>query len=201
MPSAPFTPLQLATEMGNVDLVRLLLGKGARPLYADHDRKCALVRAALKNDAESASLLMDGSTSRAKTMALAFSVEHPDECIARRVLQAHGTRLEFINEDYGDIFPTPDKNLYLIPFLVRAMNARHAHLVRLLVEHGASVNADYEGLVQSQSSWQTGCVLQLAINTGDEEIISFLLEYGAQEEVQSRYDKWGGKSRRKIIQG
>ncbi|KAL2842662.1 ankyrin repeat-containing domain protein [Aspergillus pseudodeflectus] len=183
------TPLQLATETGDVDLVQLLLSKRARPDYAFHDRECALVRAALKNDAEIASLVVGGSTRRAKTMALAFSVEHPDGCIARRLL-CHGARPEFIDEDYGDIFPTPDKNFYLIPPLVRAVNARHGHLTRLLVEHGASVNTDYEGLVQSQSSRQSGSLLKLAMDLGDEEIISFLLEHGAQEEVQTRYDRW-----------
>ncbi|KAL4981878.1 ankyrin repeat-containing domain protein [Aspergillus falconensis] len=183
------TPLQLATEMGDVELVKLMLSKGARPAYAFHDRECALVRAALKNDAEIASLVLEGSTDRAKTMALAFSVEHPDGCIARYLL-AHGTRPEFIDDDYGDTFPTPDKNFYLIPPLVRAINARHGHLVRLLLEHGASVNTDYEGLVQSQSSRQGGSVLQLAMDLGDEDIISFLLEHRAQQEVQTRYDRW-----------
>ncbi|KAL3440369.1 hypothetical protein BJX65DRAFT_314889 [Aspergillus insuetus] len=176
--------------MRDVDLVRMLLSKGARPGYADHDRECALVRAALKNDREIARLLVEGSTGRARTMAFAFSIEHPDGCIARRVLQAHGTPPEFIGEDYGDIFPTPDKNFCLIPPLMRAVNARHAHLVRLLVEHGVSVNTDYEGLVQSQSSRQTSSVLQLAMDFGDGEVISFLLDHAAQEEVQTRYDRW-----------
>ncbi|KAL3482620.1 ankyrin repeat-containing domain protein [Aspergillus germanicus] len=192
------TPLQLATEMEDVDLVRLLLSKRAHPGYADHDRECALVRAALKNDAEIARLLVEGSTSRAKTMAFAFSVEHPYGCIAWCLL-GHRTRPEFIDEDFGNISPTPDKNFYLIPPLVLAVNARHAHLVRLLVEQGASVHADCEGLVQSQSSRQTGSLLQLAMDLGDEEIISFLLEHGAQEEVQTRSDRWRWRSN--IIQG
>jgi hypothetical protein len=122
-------------------------------------------------------------------MPLVFGVEHPDGCIARRVIQAHGTRPEFIDEAYGDIFPTPDEAFHLIQPLVRAVNARHAHLVRLLVEHGASVNADYEGLVTSQSSRGEVAVLQIAMDLGDEEIMSFLLDHGTQEEVQTRFDR------------
>jgi hypothetical protein len=117
-------------------------------------------------------------------MALASSAEQPDGYFARFLL-AHGTHPDFDDLDYSD----SEISVYLqspcvIPPLVRAVNAGHGHLVRLLVEHGASVNASYEGYVECRSSRQRGSVLRLAMDLGDQSIVSFLLEHGAQEQVE-----------------
>jgi hypothetical protein len=53
-------------------------------------------------------------------------------------------------------------------------------LLQLLTEHGANVNTSYNGLEECRSSRWRGWVLQLALDLGDEGIISFLRKRGAQ---------------------
>jgi hypothetical protein len=65
------------------------------------------------------------------------------------------------------------------------VNAGYTHLVRLLVKSGADVKVPFEGFVKSKSSRQIGSVLQLAIELGNRDIVSFLREHSAQEEVES----------------
>lgn len=43
----------------------------------------------------------------------------------------------------------------------------------------------FEGFEKSKSSRQRGSILQLAMDLGNKEIVSFLREHGAQEQVES----------------
>ena len=119
-----------------------------------------------------------------KTMALAFAAEPEDGHFVRFLLQ-HGTHLDFDEVEYAEVHPDGGfRGSYcFVPPLTRALNAGHAHLVRLLVEHGADVNVPFEGFVGNRSPREKGSVLRLAMDLESQDIVSFLREHGAQEDV------------------
>ncbi|KAL4769962.1 ankyrin repeat-containing domain protein [Aspergillus nidulans var. acristatus] len=178
------TPLEWAVEMGDVELVELFLSAGARPRYPRSATGCALVRAVKRRDKRIASLLVGDSSCMQKTMALAFAAEQEDGHFARFLLQ-RGTHPDFDELEYAEVHPAEGfrGSYYFASPLTRAVNAGHAHLVRLLVEHGADVNVPFEGFVGNQSSREKGSVLRLAMDLESQDIVSFLREHGAQEDV------------------
>ncbi|RHZ45035.1 uncharacterized protein CDV56_102349 [Aspergillus thermomutatus] len=188
------TPLVWASEQGDVDLVKLFLSHGADPNYHDYDHETALVKAAAGGHANVVSLLVGKTDRMSRTQALALSMDYPDGRVARILLE-HGALPDFVDQDYADFPYSPhrtmgeQKDYQLIPPLVRAVNAGHAHLVRLLVAHGANVNAFYEGLVHTRSSRSSGSVLQLAMDLNGQDTVKYLRDHGAVVEVESPFDR------------
>ncbi|OOQ86160.1 hypothetical protein PEBR_22595 [Penicillium brasilianum] len=179
-------PLELAARLGDAELVELFLNAGARPRYTKSDTECALVQAVMRRDERIASLVISDSTCMQKTMALTLAVEQEDGHFARFLL-ARGTHPDFDGLEDSDVHLPKgyaDTWHFASP-LVHAVNAGHAHLVQLLLESGADVNVPFEGFEKRKSSRKTGSVLQLAMELGNKDIVSFLREHGAQEEVQS----------------
>ncbi|KAL3446090.1 ankyrin repeat-containing domain protein [Aspergillus insuetus] len=178
------TPLEWAAEIGDFGMVELLLSKGARPSYTKRPMRCALVKAVLRKDESITRLVVGGSTCLQKTLALAFAAEQDDGYFARFLLE-HGTHPDFDELEYDAVHPFPrlGYTTRFIPPLVHAINAGHLNLVRLLVEHAANVNTSYDGFMECRSSRWRGSVLQLAMDLGDQGIISFLQEHRAKEEV------------------
>ncbi|KAJ5371096.1 uncharacterized protein N7496_007188 [Penicillium cataractarum] len=179
-------PLELAVRMGDVELVELFLSAGARPRYAGSSMGCVLVQAVKRRDERIASLVISDSTCMQKTMALTLAAEQEDGQLARFLL-ARGTHPDFDDLEDSDVHHPKgyaDTWHFASP-LAHAVNAGHAHLVQLLVMSGADVNVPFEGFEKSKSSRQKGSVLQLAMDLGNKEIVSFLRKYGAQEEVES----------------
>jgi ankyrin repeat protein len=180
------TPLQWAVEMGDVELVELFLSAGARARYPRSATGCALVRAVKRRDERIADLVIGDSSCMQKTMALAFAAEQEDGHFVRFLL-ARGTHPDFDDLEYSDVHRPKGYADYwhFASPLAHAVNAGHAHLVRLLVESGADVNVPFEGFEKSKSSRQRGSVLQLAMDLKNKDIVSFLCEHGAQEEVEN----------------
>jgi hypothetical protein len=144
------------------------------------------VRAVKNHNERIAGLVIGGSSCMQKTTALGFAAEQEDGHMVRFLL-AHGTHSDFDDLEYHEAHPLmgyADTRRFASP-LARAVNAGHAHSVRLLVERGADVNVPFQGFQKSRSFRQTGCVFQLAMDLDHEEIVSFLREHGAQEEVEN----------------
>ncbi|GIJ99591.1 hypothetical protein Aspvir_001725 [Aspergillus viridinutans] len=187
------TPLVWASEQGDVDLVKLFLSHGADPNYHGFDYETALVKAAASGHADIVSLLVRDTDRMSRTHALALSMDYPDGRVAR-ILLDNGALPDFVDQDYAD-FPGPGptkkdrKDYRLIPPLVRAVNAGHANLARLLVAHGANVNAYYEGLVHTRSSRSSGSVLQLAMDLNDQDTVNYLRDHGAVVEVENTFER------------
>ncbi|OKP08275.1 Ankyrin-3 [Penicillium subrubescens] len=181
-------PLELAARIGDVELVELFLSAGARPRYAVSDTECALVQAVMRRDEKIASLVISDSTCMQKTIALTLAASQEDRQLARFLL-ARGTHPDFDDLEYSDVHCPKgyaDTWHFASP-LAHTVNEGHAHLVQLLVESGADVNVPFEGFEKSKSSRQTGSVLQLAMELGNRDIVSFLRENGAQEEWRNGY--------------
>jgi ankyrin repeat protein len=196
-----YTLLSLAVEFGDFNTVKLFLDKGADPSFPRHGYwesgeewkgEPALVKAVARGDEAIVQLLLEGSDRTTRTRALSLSMKQVDERISRIIL-AHGCAVDF---EFGDYmyhqYNPDDKHDYgLIAPIVRAINARNADMVRLLVnEKGASVNVLYRGLYESQSRQSQGSALQLAIDLDQIDIIQFLRENGAQEEAGSWEERW-----------
>ncbi|KAL2827460.1 hypothetical protein BJY01DRAFT_255700 [Aspergillus pseudoustus] len=98
------TPLELAVEMGEVELVEVLLGAGARGRYGWPARGCAIVRGVQSRDERIATLVIGSSTCMQKTMALCFAAEQEDGHFVRFLL-ARGTYPEFDALEYSDAHP------------------------------------------------------------------------------------------------
>ncbi|KAF7180842.1 hypothetical protein CNMCM7691_010133 [Aspergillus felis] len=188
------TPLVWASEQGDVDLVKLFLSHGADPNYHGWDYETALVKAAASGHADIVSLLVGETDRMSRTQALALSMDYPDGRVARILLDS-GALPDFVDQDYADFPYNPfrtmqdRKDYRLILPLVRAVNAGHTDLARLLVAHGANVNAFYEGLVHTRSSRSSGSVLQLSMDLNDEDTVKHLRDHGAVVEVESTFER------------
>jgi hypothetical protein len=89
------TPLQLAVEMGDAELVEVLLAAGACPRYTVSATGCALVRAVKNHNERTASLVIRGSSCMQKTTALAVAAEQEGGGRMVQFLLAHGTHPDF----------------------------------------------------------------------------------------------------------
>lgn len=202
---SPYTPLSFAVESGDFDIVKLLLDNGANPSFPSHDYweggvsshvgwegEPALVKAVTRGDEAMVQILIEGSDRVTRTRALSLSMKQLNSRISR-ILLAHGCAVEFEDRDHGDYpcYHRPGDDYSLIAPVVQAINAGNVDMVRLLVKQkGASVNVWYQGLFKSQSTRSQGSALQLAIDLGQVDIIQFLRDNGAQEEVQSWWNRY-----------
>ncbi|KAE8341743.1 hypothetical protein BDV24DRAFT_162970 [Aspergillus arachidicola] len=192
-------------EYGDFDTVKLLLDKGANPSFPSRDYweggvgshvgwegEPPSVKAVTRGHEAMAQLLIEGSDRVARTRALSLSMEQVDSRISR-ILLAHGCAVEFEDRDHMDYpcYDRPGDDYGLIAPIFRAINAGNVDMVRLLVkQRWASVNAWYQGLCKSLSKRSHGSASQLAIDLGQVDIIQFLRDNGAQEEVRSWWKRF-----------
>jgi hypothetical protein len=125
------TPLQMAVEMGDVELVEVLLAAGACPRYPVSATGCAQVWAVKNDNKKIASLVIRGSSCMQKTTALAVAAEQEGGGRMVPFLLAHGTHPDFDDLEYEEAHPLQsyvDTRHFASP-LARAVNAGQAHLV------------------------------------------------------------------------
>jgi serum/glucocorticoid-regulated kinase 2 len=151
------SPLEFVTEQEKLGLVCLFLTQGADANYSGcgrHQGGPALVKAVEKGNQTLAALLV-GTTGRvASTRALGLAVDRQDATMAALLLEK-GVRGDFEVDDRPDLRHPGDTWQYafepsepdeLVPPLVRAVKHRNAHLVRLLLSHGADAKVGYHDL-------------------------------------------------------
>lgn len=183
-----YRPLELATTLGDLDIMRLLLDNGAEKerIYSGYPYEVpALVYA---DDVEVAQLLLDhGASAKSwvgETPLLAALVENGVNIDVIKLLIDHGADVD----TRGELGITPlhqAKNAETAQLLIDhgasvqgyccdkpLHTVEDAKIVKVLIDHGADVNAkNHEGRTP----------LDIAIDRGRDEIADLLREHGGVE--------------------
>ncbi|KAJ0418201.1 ankyrin repeat-containing domain protein [Aspergillus carlsbadensis] len=203
------TPLCWAARTGQLALARLFLEKGADPDYPRGWETPPLLIAVQERHEELVRLLAPVTHRIHVTRALTLSTEQADGTIARILLEtgAHPDHqwddASQLSSYYGNecTLGFPDS---LVPPLIAAVSWGHEALVRMLVEHGADVNAAYSrcgGLRERNvPDGFMGASLLLAMRLGLEEIAAFLRESGGREEAGTWEERVQTQFPQEIIQ-
>ncbi|ROW07866.1 hypothetical protein VMCG_03662 [Cytospora schulzeri] len=151
------TPLEHAAAQEDVDLVKLILDKGAdatSPAHAVPRARGgpALVRAVNSGNQELVKALVRHADRVHRTRALGRAVDLQDRALVD-ILLANGAQCEFENSDLPRPRPAHilgvtnvvDMHEFLPP-LVHAVILGDADLVRVLLSHGADANVGYHDL-------------------------------------------------------
>ncbi|KAI9375352.1 ankyrin repeat-containing domain protein [Aspergillus egyptiacus] len=189
----PFrTPLIWAAREGHIEFVQLFLCHGANPSFPNGWEHPPIL-AAVANRHEEIVRLLTPLTHRIQvTRALTLSMSQADGRIAQILLE-HGAKPDFEAGDAGELTGYHANecllgmNDQLVPPLIAAVSQGHANLVRLLVDHGADVNAGYHSYFRPRDEnvpdGFDGASLLLAMQLGYEEIAGFLRENGGREDA------------------
>jgi serum/glucocorticoid-regulated kinase 2 len=199
------TPLDYITGLQEIDMVRLFLANGA-DANLEHGYILGgrpLLTAVQKGNQELVQMLVRRTDHIPCTRALGHAVSKQDTPIVN-ILLANGVKCDFEEADrprsagnYSEfnlemnattVRDSSEPEEYMPP-LVRAISLGDADLVRLLLAHGANVNAGYHDLVTllpgGFPSWfgriymECGRPIQLAMELGHEDLVRLLLENGA----------------------
>ncbi|KAJ0417902.1 ankyrin repeat-containing domain protein [Aspergillus carlsbadensis] len=194
-----YTPLLWAAgPAGQVELVRLLLDKGADPEFTHSWDSHPLLIAVRGRSEEIVRLLAPVTHRIFVTRALMLSVEQADGTIAK-VLLENGAKPDYEPADSAELSRRAGSECTLgmadelVPPLIAAVSRGHDSLVRLLVEHGTNVNVEYYRDIASMEKnvpeGFMGAPLLLAMKLGFEEIAAFLRENGGREEAGTWEDQ------------
>lgn len=204
------TPLDYITGLQEIDMVRLFLANGA-DANLEHGYILGgrpLLTAVQKGNQELVQMLVRRTDHIPCTRALGHAVSKQDTPIVN-ILLANGVKCDFEEADrprsagnYSEfnlemnattVRDSSEPEEYMPP-LVRAISLGDADLVRLLLAHGANVNAGYHDLGTllpgGFPSWfdriymECGRPIQLAMELGHEDLVRLLLENGCRIEIR-----------------
>jgi ankyrin repeat protein len=149
------TALHLAATYGHTDVVATLLDAGADPKQTDRRGETALAKAVERNRVDVIDLMLTRGVTPGRSAIVEAVNDGRFDMLERFI--AHGA-------DLADADAATAGLLFYAPF-----DPAHRDVWRLLIEHGADVNA----------RWGTRTILMRAARRGSAEFVRFLLEHGA----------------------
>ena len=163
------TPLHVASRLGHVDIVRLLLEHGADAQAQDDDKRTPLLLASLNGHLEAARVLLEHG---ANTEVRYFRKQTQ----AKIFLVSEDGRAEVVYRDKSDESETPssysvsERNKFESNPLLLASQVGHVEFARVLLKHGADTEAVDNG---------KRTPLLLAMQLGHVDVVRVLLEHAA----------------------
>lgn len=191
--SATRTPLEWATEHENLELVELLLSKGADVNFtsATSTTNSALKQAVKKGNEKLVRILVQKTNRVLCTKALCLAVDQQNITIVSILLE-YGVCCDFVDGDRPPSTAYDDRRLIVafydatefLPPLVRAVFVGNTKLAQLLLLHGADANIGYHDIDRGDGKFERICipcgrVIQVAMQLKRHEMVDLLLEFGA----------------------
>ncbi|KAK0385666.1 hypothetical protein NLU13_6843 [Sarocladium strictum] len=195
------SPLQLATEQEDVDLVKLFLANGAdaNQDISEFSTRWPLRTAVNRGNRELVEILVSRTKRAACTKALSLAVCRGNAAIVETLL-ANGVRCDFEESDRAKPVVASGSELSgqctftgesdqpdeCLPPVVAAISSHETELLRLLLAHGANPNVGYHGLsmvrfttLDRELSVECARAIQLAMALEYDDMVQILLDSGA----------------------
>ncbi|KAL2201646.1 ribosomal protein S6 kinase alpha-2 [Sarocladium strictum] len=201
----PINALEWTVELGRVDLVLLLLNRGADPNWTFDERYGpALTRAARERRTELVDILAPMTSRVLAIRTLCLAVEQRDTLSAGSLL-SHGVPSEFDEADHllgcprtshfdwyhGEDHSWAPKPTFNLGPLVRATRHGDVAMVQLLLTYGASPNTAYHDLInlvpETHATWQDAIMGNFMWNCGFVcgRVVQLAMQLGHQDVVDA----------------
>lgn len=174
-----WTALQLAAQAGHASVCKILLEMGASPNKATTSGLTALHAALKGNHNTCISLLLkfgaDANIPWKGLTPLSMAIDNADEEIVHGLIDAGASVRTSSSADKIDDVNMDDSPCRALTSLQRAVAARKHGIVKMLLAHGASADAETPSGLRA---------LHLAVENGDLTMVELLLQAHAQIELR-----------------